>query len=177
MSGIDDLAHGGVPTSGPHTQTGDMMIARLRVVPRGTTTRTRQAREVPVPTMIAAIIEVIAHQWSPHTELRIIGTLTAEQIRSAPVIPITRASTLPALEETSIAAETTTPDRSIPAMIVIFPSAHLRARTTPTPMIGSMTTGITPARHDIFMTIEISTTDVMIPIVVERTTAFGCRRA
>ena len=127
--------------------------------------------------MIAVIIEVIAHQWSPHTEIRIIGTLTAEQIRSAPVTPITRASTPPALEETRIAAETTIPDRSIPAMIVIFPSAHHRARTTPTPTIGSTTTGITPARHDIFMTIEISTTDVMTPIVVERTIAFGCRRA
>ena len=153
------------------------MIARLRVVPRGTTTRTRQAREVLVPTMIAAIIEAIAHQWSPHTELRIIGTLTAEQIRSAPVIPITRASTPPALEETSIAAETTTLDRSIPAMIVMFPSARHRARTTPTPTIGSTTTGVTPARHDIFTTIEITTTGVMTPIADERTIAFGCRRA
>ena len=177
MSGIDDLAHGGVPTSGPHTQIGDMMIARLRVALRGTTTRTSHAREVPVPTMIAAIIEVIAHQWSPHTELTIIGTLIAEQIRSAPVIPITRASTPPAFEETSIAAETTTLDRSIPAMIVTFPSAHHRARTTPTPTIGSTTTGVTPARHDIFRTIEITTTGVMTPIVDERTIAFGCRRA
>ena len=94
-----------------------------------------------------------------------------------PVSIITMASTPPALEETCVAAETTTPDRSIPAMIVIFPSAHHRARTTTTPTIGSMTTGITPARHDISTTIEISTTDVMTPIVVERTIAFVCRRA
>ena len=127
--------------------------------------------------MIAVIIEVIAHQWSPHTELRIMGIPIAEPIHPAPVIIITMASTPPALEETCVAAETTTPDRSIPAMIVIFPSAHHRARITPTPTIGSTTTGVTPARHDIFMTIEISTTDVMTPIVVERTIAFGCRRA
>ena len=105
------------------------------------------------------------------------GIPTAESTHPAPVIIITMASTPPAPEETCVAAETTIPDRSIPTMIVIFPSAHHRARTTPTPTIGSMTTGITPARHDIFMTIEISTTDVMTPIVVERTIAFGCRRA
>ena len=105
------------------------------------------------------------------------GIPTAESIHPAPVIIITMASTPPALEETCVAAETTIPDRSIPAMIEIFPSAHHRARITPIPTIGSMTTGITPARHDIIMTIEISTTDVMTLIVAERTIAFGCRRA
>ena len=41
---------------------GSTMIARLKVVPRGITARTSQALEVPAPTMIAVIIEVIAHQ-------------------------------------------------------------------------------------------------------------------
>ena len=127
--------------------------------------------------MIAVIIEVIAHQWSPHTEIRIMGIPISEPIHPALVIIITMASTPPALEETCVAVETTTPDQIIPAMIVIFPSAHHRAQTTQTPTIGSTTAGVTPARHDIFMTVEISTTDVMTPIVVERTIAFGCRRA
>ena len=105
------------------------------------------------------------------------GIPTAEPIHPAPVIIIMMASTPTALEETCVAAETTTPDRSIPAMIVIFPSTCHRARTTPTPTIESMTTGITPARHVISTTIETSTTDVMTPIVVVRTIAFVCRRA
>ena len=105
------------------------------------------------------------------------GIPTAKSIHPAPVSIIAMASTPPALEETCVAAETTIPDRSIPAMIVVFPSAHHRARTTPTPTIGSMTTGITPARHDISTTIEISTTDVMTPIVDERTITFVCKRA
>ena len=124
--------------------------------------------------MIAAITEVIAHQWSPHTELRIMGTPTAEPIRSAPVIPITTASTPPALEETSIAAETTTPDRSVPAMTEISTGARRRARTTP---IESMITGVTPARTVVRTTIETSTIDVKILIVVVRTIALVCRRA
>ena len=101
-------------------------------------------------------------------------TPTAEPIQFAPVIPITTASTPPALEETSIAAETTTPDRSVPAMTVIFTGARRRARTTP---IGSMITGVTPARIVVRTTIETSTIDVTIPIVVVRTIALVCRRA
>ena len=105
------------------------------------------------------------------------GIPIAEPIHPAPVIIITMASTPPALEETCVAADTTSPDRSIPAMIVIFPSARHRARTTPTPTIGSTTTGVTPARLVVSTTIETSTTDVMIPIVVVRTIALVCRRA
>ena len=84
------------------------------------------------------------------------------------------ASTPQELEETSIAAETKTPDRSVPAMIVLFTSARHRARIT---SIGSMITGVTPARLVVCTTIETSTTDVKIPIVVVRTIALVCRRA
>lgn len=101
-------------------------------------------------------------------------TPTAEPTRSAPVIPITMASTPPALEETSVAAETTTPDRSAPVMIVMLISARHRARTT---LIGSMITGVTPAHIVARTTIETSTIDVTIPIVVVRTIALVCRRA
>ena len=105
------------------------------------------------------------------------GIPIAGPIHPAPVILIMMASTPPELEDTSIATKTTTPDRSIPAMIVIFPSARHRARTTPTPTIGITTTGVTPARLVISTTIETSTTDVMTLIVVVRTIALVCRRA
>ena len=55
--------------------------------------------------MIAAIIEVIAHQWSPHTEFRVMGIPIAGPIHPAPGILIMMASTPLELEETSIAAE------------------------------------------------------------------------
>ena len=96
------------------------------------------------------------------------GIPIAEPIHPAPVIIFT---------ETCVAAETTIPDRSIPAMIVRFPSARHRAQTTPTPMIGSTIIGVTPARLVVSTKIETSRTDVMIPIVVVRTIALVCRRA
>ena len=101
------------------------------------------------------------------------GTPIAEPTHRVPVIIITMAITPQALEETRSAAETTTLNRIIPAMIVM---SH-RARTTPTPTIRSMTAGVTPARPVVNTTTETSTTDVIIPIVIVRTIALVCRRA